>query len=77
MLELTQSKPLKDIVWSEIANNFENRTGVELRNKYIYLMPGIRKGKWTIEEDLRIEIGVRVFGTNFSRIAQTFVGSDS
>lgn len=77
MLELTQSKPLKDIVWSEVANNFENRTGVELRNKYIYLMPGIRKGKWTIEEDLRIEIGVRVFGTNFSRIAQTFVGSDS
>ena len=69
MLELTQSKPANDIVWSEIANAFEDRTSTELRNKYIYLMPGISKGRWSVEEDLRIEIGVRVFGPNFSKIA--------
>ena len=69
MLELTQSKPANDIVWSEIANAFEDRTSTELRNKYIYLMPGINKGRWSVEEDLRIEIGVRVFGPNFAKIA--------
>lgn len=40
-------------------------------------MPGINKGKWTIEEDLRIEIGFRVFGPNFSKIASTFAGCNS
>ena len=72
LLELTQNKPINSIVWSEIANNFENRTSVELRNKYMYVMPGVVKGKWTIEEDLRIEIAYRVFGPNWSKIASVF-----
>ena len=77
LLELAQNRPAKDIIWSEIANSFENRTSIELRNKYIYIMPGINKGKWTIEEDLRIEVGFRVFGPNFSKIASTFAGCNS
>ena len=59
-----------------MANSFENRTSVELRSKYIYVAPGVNKGKWTIEEDLRIEIGSRVYGPNFAKIASTFAGCD-
>ena len=72
LLELTHNKPLNSIVWSEVANCFQTRTSTELRNKYMYVMPGVIKGKWTAEEDLRIEIAYRVFGPNWTKIASVF-----
>ena len=57
--------------------NFENRTSAELRNKYMYLIPSVVKGKWTIEEDLKIEIAYRVYGPNWTKIASVFTNDDN
>ena len=73
---MTDNKPINTIIWSEISNMFENRTSTELRNKYMYLMPSVVKGKWTAEEDMRIEIGHRVFGSNWAKIAASAFTND-
>ena len=40
-------------------------------------MPSLVKGKWTPEEDLRIEIAHRVFGPNWSKIASVFMNEQN
>ena len=73
---MTDSKPINSIIWSDLSNMFQNRTSTELRNKYMYLMPSVVKGSWTAEEDMRIEIGYRVFGSNWAKIAASAFTND-
>ena len=39
-------------------------------------MPSVVKGSWTAEEDMRIEIGYRVFGSNWAKIAASAFTND-
>ena len=68
LLELAQNRHINDINWQAVARNFKDRKSSQLRARYMYLMPHITKGPWTIEEDLKVLIGYKVFGRNWTKI---------
>ena len=62
LLHLANNRHTNCINWKEMAQNFDERSQAEVRGKYVYLYPGLSKGRFTIEEDLRLQIGIKIFG---------------
>ncbi|KAJ1636128.1 Homeodomain-like protein, partial [Pavlovales sp. CCMP2436] len=57
--------------WSLIAQSFEHRLGKQCRERWVqHLMPSVRKGAWTDEEDRLIMEGVARLGTRWNLIAK-------
>lgn len=68
MIELTQNKHTNEINWRAVARNFKDRRCSTLRSKYLFLMPHFTKGTWKTEEDLKVLIGYKIFGRNWTSI---------
>eukprot|EP00302_Diacronema_sp_CCMP2436_P029630 CAMPEP_0179943288 /NCGR_PEP_ID=MMETSP0983-20121128/18202_1 /TAXON_ID=483367 /ORGANISM="non described non described, Strain CCMP 2436" /LENGTH=565 /DNA_ID=CAMNT_0021850911 /DNA_START=40 /DNA_END=1737 /DNA_ORIENTATION=- len=61
--------------WSLIAQSFEHRLGKQCRERWVqHLMPSVRKGAWTDEEDRLIMEGVARLGTRWNLIAKDLPG---
>jgi hypothetical protein len=61
--------------WSLIASHMAGRIGKQCRERWFnHLCPAVKKGEWTIEEDLTIENGVAELGTRWSEIVKRLPG---
>ena len=59
--------------WQEITEFLPGKKSNEVRRKFLQLTEqGLKKGKWTSDEDLKIKVGVKVFGLHYNKIAQLF-----
>lgn len=61
------------IQWSSVAYYFKNRTKFQIYNRYTYcLAPKIKKGAFTIPEDILLIVTARLYNNNFSKILPYF-----
>ena len=61
--------------WSFLAQLMINRKGKQCRDRYInHLAPSIKRGEWTIEEELMLVQGHRVLGTRWAALAKVVPG---
>jgi hypothetical protein len=61
--------------WELIAQLLEGRTSRQCRERYfMYLVPDVRNGPWTAEEDLMLLCIVQRIGSEWARIARLFSG---
>lgn len=61
--------------WSLIASHMSGRIGKQCRERWFnHLCPAVKKGEWTVEEDLLIEQGVAELGTRWSEIVKRLPG---
>eukprot|EP00301_Raphidiophrys_heterophryoidea_P003826 c11712_g1_i1.p1 GENE.c11712_g1_i1~~c11712_g1_i1.p1 ORF type:complete len:374 (-),score=63.57 c11712_g1_i1:278-1399(-) len=61
--------------WHIMATQFENRTGRQCRARWMnHISPGVKKAKWTKEEDAHIMQGVDIHGAKWSLIARDLPG---
>lgn len=51
--------------WRELQPYFPDRRNDEIRHKYRMLFVKRKFGPWTREEDVRVLVGVKVFGENW------------
>ena len=59
--------------WSKISKILITRNGKQIRDRYINILdPGIKKGKFTIEEDLKLLNLYRRLGTKWATISKFF-----
>ncbi|XP_068085149.1 snRNA-activating protein complex subunit 4-like [Anabrus simplex] len=66
------------IPWQKVAYYMENRTKLQLYNRWCYsLNPTIHKGRFTKEEDILILAGIKKYGKDFSQISQYLHGRTS
>ena len=56
--------------WKEISRNFTNKNPLQCFSRYKRIRPGIIKGTWAKEEDLRILSLVEIYGKSWSRLAK-------
>lgn len=61
------------IPWARIAASMENRTKIQIYNKYLRLLE-IRKGRFLPEEDAVILTCIEKFGRNFKKIKEFLPG---
>ncbi|KAJ2940560.1 hypothetical protein O0L34_g6499 [Tuta absoluta] len=61
------------IPWGKVSSSMENRTKIQIYNKFARLME-FRKGRFLPEEDTVILTGVSKFGPNFKQIAKYVPG---
>lgn len=59
--------------WKEISKRFENKNALQCFSRYKRIKPGIVKGSWKKEEDLRIIELIRKYGKAWSKIAKIIV----
>ncbi|KAI1368155.1 hypothetical protein F5Y08DRAFT_335928 [Xylaria arbuscula] len=65
----------KTIKWQSIARQFSNKTSQECRKRWYYhSSQPLRRGPWSREEDTKLCLGVRQFGTRWIKVAE-LVGS--
>lgn len=56
--------------WSEVANWVDGKTSSQCYHRYMKtLNPYIKRGKWGVFEDIKLLLGVKIFGTNWVTIA--------
>lgn len=61
--------------WNKIALLIPGRTGRQCRDRYLnYLKPGYFSGEWSQEEDQLLIKQYKIFGSHWSKIAQSFNG---
>ncbi|QCD95259.1 myb proto-oncogene protein [Vigna unguiculata] len=61
--------------WTQIARSIEGRIGKQCRERWNnHLQPNIRKGSWSLEEDMILIKGHQEFGTKWSKIAKRMCG---
>lgn len=61
--------------WTKIASCLENRTGKQVRDRYLnYLKPSIKQRGWTVEEDELLHKLYDEFGNKWSKIAAALQG---
>lgn len=61
--------------WPRIARLFQNKTPAQVAKRWTCrLDPNIKKGRWTVEEDSRIEQLQAMHGNNWKLIAQKLPG---
>lgn len=59
--------------WSKISKMLITRNGKQIRDRYINILdPTIKKGKFTLEEDLKLLNLYRKFGTKWATISKFF-----
>ncbi|KAI8973675.1 Homeodomain-like protein [Mycotypha africana] len=66
---------VQPIPWNKIAERIPNRTGIQCQARWTEALdPCVRKGKWGVEEDQLLRLGVANFGRCWIRIAETIPG---
>ncbi|CAM9352119.1 unnamed protein product, partial [Discosporangium mesarthrocarpum] len=61
--------------WCRSAQFFPGRTAKQCRERWLnHLVPGLKSGDWTAEEDRVICEGQRTFGNKWSEIAKLLPG---
>lgn len=66
---------VQPIPWNKIADRIPNRTGIQCQARWTEALdPYVRKGKWGVEEDALLRMGVNDFGRCWIRIAETIPG---
>ena len=56
MLSVTEG--IQEPRWIEVAEHFPGKSSIEVRRKFYTLrQEGVKKGKWTREEDIRVLVG--------------------
>lgn len=61
--------------WSHIARFIPNRLGKQCRERWFnHLDPSINKEKWTEEEEWRLFLGNKLFGTRWAKISKLMPG---
>lgn len=66
---------IQPIPWNKIAERIPNRTGIQCQARWTEALdPYVRKGKWGLEEDALLRMGVNDFGRCWIRIAETIPG---
>ena len=59
--------------WSKISKILVTRNGKQIRDRFINILdPSIKKGKFSIEEDLKLLNLYRTFGTKWATISKFF-----
>lgn len=59
--------------WSKISRNLITRNGKQIRDRYINILdPNVKKGKFCIEEDLKLLNLYRQFGSKWATISKFF-----
>jgi hypothetical protein len=59
--------------WSKISKILVSRNGKQIRDRFINILdPTIKKGKFTIEEDLKLLCLYRSYGTKWATISKFF-----
>ena len=59
--------------WQHVAHFLKGRTAKQCRDRYTnYLMPGIKKGEWSKEEDKLIVQLFMQYGSKWSKIKKSF-----
>ena len=72
-LLLQVTKGIEDPKWIEVAEHFPGKSSIEVRRKYFTLkQEGIKKGKWTREEDIKVIVGQKTYGNEWVKIASLF-----
>ncbi|GLV46647.1 PSEA-binding protein 95kD [Carabus blaptoides fortunei] len=62
-----------DIQWGSVAYFFRNRTKVQIYNRYTYcLAPTLKKGLFSIPEDILLVVLARLYKNNFRKIQSYF-----
>ena len=62
--------------WREVANHVEGKYSLDCRQRYYQINPTVKREKWTEEEDIRLDIGVKVYGPgNWAQICEIFDGT--
>lgn len=57
--------------WSEIANHVDGKTSSQCYHRYMKtISPSIKRGKWSLEEDLKLAFGVKIMGMNWVALAE-------
>ncbi|KOM56913.1 hypothetical protein LR48_Vigan10g280500 [Vigna angularis] len=61
--------------WTQIARSLHGRIGKQCRERWKnHLQPNIRKGSWSLEEDMILIKGHQEFGRKWSKIAKRLSG---
>ena len=69
LLSIFQKYPRQ---WSLIGSKM-NRTSRQVKNRYEnYLDPNLNTDKWSLEEEILLDMKVKEFGTSWTKIAQFF-----
>ncbi len=72
-LKILQMVQLYGKSWSKISKVLISRNGKQIRDRYINILdPSIKKGKFTMEEDLKLLNLYRKFGTRWATISKFF-----
>ena len=58
--------------WKNISTFFKDKTDVQCRSRYKRIKPGMRKGRWTHEEDNKLLELFKIYGNNWSKLAKIF-----
>ncbi|KAJ8605841.1 hypothetical protein CTAYLR_000513 [Chrysophaeum taylorii] len=53
--------------WQRVASMVPGRTRTQCRERYLKSLAQKKKGKWTDEEERRLELGVRAYGEDWRR----------
>lgn len=57
-LLLAVTEGIQEPRWIEVAEHFPGKSSIEVRRKFYTLrQEGVKKGKWTREEDIRVLVG--------------------
>ena len=63
------------VIWREVAALIPGRVGKQCRERWVnHLKPGLRKCKWTAEEDRRLRELVAVHGRSWTLLSEHFNG---
>lgn len=60
------------IGWAKVLCHLEDRTMAQALNRWYRLDPGLKKGKFTDEEDIILVNAVEQFGLDFQKVASVF-----
>ena len=59
--------------WAKVAQMMENRNARQCRDRYKYfLSPNVNRNPWTIEEEMKLDILVQMYGKKWSKLASYF-----
>ena len=56
--------------WKLIASFIKGRTAIQCSARYKRIKPGIKKGYWSKEEDIKLKYLYKIFGNNWSKISK-------
>ncbi|KRZ50688.1 snRNA-activating protein complex subunit 4 [Trichinella nativa] len=79
LLEIIDSFRVGNVIqWRSVGYFFEHRTVLQCKQRYEYIKPGNKKGRWNAEEKLLLYWAVRTHGPkNWKRVAEMVPGRNA